>query len=385
MSSSPAGDDTANRLLAARTRLILDRPFLGALVLRLPLEAADPAWCSTTHSDARTLFYNPRYIESLDFEQVQFALCAEALHCALLHFSRRGRREQARWARACDHAVNLMLVEEGLRPPAGAALNREYHGMTADEIYPLLDDPESAGRAPRREQAGKHRPVPQDPASAGPPAAPGPAEVQALERQWRRHVAGVAQQALQSGRLGEGMARMFRSSLRPTLPWRQVLARHVNGIARDDYSYSRPSARRGDPAIFPSLRSTELDVVVAVDVSGSIDADEFNAFMTEVDALKAQIRARLTLLTCDSKITGGSPWIFEAWERAALPEKFIGSGATDFRPVFDWVAARDRQPDLLVYFTDAAGRFPETEPAHAVLWLVKGHRAVPWGQRVQLN
>jgi len=30
------------KLTAARTRLIIDKPFLGALVLRLPMEEANP-------------------------------------------------------------------------------------------------------------------------------------------------------------------------------------------------------------------------------------------------------------------------------------------------------------------------------------------------------
>ena len=50
------------KLAAARTRLILDKPFLGALVLRLPMAAADPNWCATTATDARKFYYNPQYI-----------------------------------------------------------------------------------------------------------------------------------------------------------------------------------------------------------------------------------------------------------------------------------------------------------------------------------
>ena len=34
--------------------------------------------------------------------------------------------------------------------------------------------------------------------------------------------------------------------------------------------------------------------------------------------------------------------------------------------------AGDRQPDLLVYFTDAKGEFPDCEPSFPVIWLVKG-------------
>ena len=44
-------DDPATRLSAARTRLVLDRPFLGALTLRLPLVAADRDWSRTTAPD----------------------------------------------------------------------------------------------------------------------------------------------------------------------------------------------------------------------------------------------------------------------------------------------------------------------------------------------
>ncbi|MCW8902666.1 DUF2201 family putative metallopeptidase, partial [Sedimenticola sp.] len=52
------------KLSAARTRLILDKPFLGALVLRLPMLKADPAWCQTTATDARAFYYNSEFIDA---------------------------------------------------------------------------------------------------------------------------------------------------------------------------------------------------------------------------------------------------------------------------------------------------------------------------------
>ena len=89
-------NDVETKLAAARTRLILDKPFLGALVLRLPAAAADPKWCPTTATDARRLYYNEEYVGALDLEQVQFVLAHEALHCALSHFARRGHRITSR-------------------------------------------------------------------------------------------------------------------------------------------------------------------------------------------------------------------------------------------------------------------------------------------------
>jgi hypothetical protein len=70
------------------TQLILDKPFLGNLVLRLPLVAAD-SWCKTSATDAKSFYYNPEFIDSLNNHQIKFVLIHEALHCALTHFARR--------------------------------------------------------------------------------------------------------------------------------------------------------------------------------------------------------------------------------------------------------------------------------------------------------
>ena len=62
-----------------------------------------------------------------------------------------------------------------------------------------------------------------------------------------------------------------------------------------------------------------------------------------------------------------------------------GGGGTSFLPAFGWVAAERLRPDLLLYFTDAAGDFPRQAPDYPVVWLVKGRGKVPWGERIQLN
>jgi hypothetical protein len=123
--------DVETKLAAARTRLIIDKPFLGALVLRLPLVAARPDWCRTTSTDARKLYYNTQYIEHLSLAETQFVLAQEALHCALSHFARRGHRVKHLWDLACDFAINPILIHDGLTAPPGAFYSHEYEGMTA--------------------------------------------------------------------------------------------------------------------------------------------------------------------------------------------------------------------------------------------------------------
>ena len=431
-------DDIETKLAAARTRLILDKPFLGALVLRLPMVAADPEWCKTTATDARSFYYNPEYIEQLSLEQAQFILSHEALHCALSHFARRQHRMKHRWDVACDYAINPLLVNDGLKPPPNVLYLDEYDGMTAEEIYPLIDEntedgpmdqhlyddsasdgsrnnsndrgdrnrddgnPPPDGDQPPPPQGGSKpdpsddgegggsQPEPDESRQGGQGGAPKPpplsqSEMESLAVQWQQRLAGAAQQAMQAGKMGDSMARLVDHLLQPQLPWRMLLARYMNNIARDDYSFTRPSTRREGDAILPSLHSSQVDVTVVLDTSGSIKETEMQEFLSEVNALKGQMRARVTLQGCDDKIAASGPWTYEPWEEMCLPEEIEGGGGTSFVPAFEWAGRQDKQPDIMVYFTDAEGQFPEQAPNYPVIWLVKGKEKVPFGTRIQLN
>lgn len=412
------------KLAAARTRLILDKPFLGALVLRLPMHVAKPDWCPTTATDARAFYFNPEYIAALSLDQTQFMLAHEALHCALSHFARRQHRVIHKWDLACDYAINPLLIDDGLKPPPNALVMPMYKGMTAEEIYPLIDDNDDSetldkhaydrdnqsrgsnsslneqdlereqqerrqpqpdqGDPQQGRQGGEGSAEPQEGGGAGEPEPLTPDEQDTLSVQWQQRMAGAAQQAMQAGKLGGELKRLIDHLLQPQLPWRMLLARYMTAISRDDYSYSRPSRREGD-FVLPSLRSHQMDVVVAIDTSGSIKDSEMEEFIDEVDALKGQIRARVTLLPCDAALCEGAPFRFEPWEEFSRPRDLKGGGGTSFVPVFQWVGKEGIQPDLLVYFTDADGEFPKEEPPYPVVWLVKGRSQVPWGQRIQLN
>ena len=402
-------DEIETKLSAARTRLILDRPFLGALVLRLPMTATRPERCKTIGTDVRALYYNPEYISNLSLEQTQFVLAHEALHCALSHFARRQHRVKHRWDIACDLAINPLLIKDGLKPPPGVLLKSGFEGMMAEEIYPYVEDDmqdethdehfydqenrssgSSSGSQPLdqdQEQGGGAGAAGSEGESQSSGEGPRPlseTEQEQLAVQWRQRLAGAAQQAMQAGKLGAAMARLVEHLLQPQLPWRMLLARYMTAVARDDYSYQRPSRREGD-AILPTLKSTQVDVVVVLDTSGSINDTEMREFVSEIDAIKGQMRARLTLHACDAKLCEHGPWVFEPWEEFSMPGNVYGRGGTRFTPPFEWLQREGRQPDLLVYFTDAEGEFPKTEPDYPVLWLVKGRAKVPWGQRVQLN
>ncbi|VAW73660.1 Sll7028 protein [hydrothermal vent metagenome] len=442
-------DEVEKKLSAACSSLIIDKPFLGALVLRMDLKEGDPSWCQTSGTDAKSIYYNYEYIHNLTFAQVQFVLAHEALHCALSHFSRRQHRVKHRWDLACDFAINPILISDGLTPTPDALYFDLYENMSAEEIYPLVEDNENMmtqdhhlyDNEDQQQNQSENRPPPnpqsknkQAPDSGNTPesneenpdanaseqqndrntqsqssvmsevtqesevdssleqdkgGAPKPKpltheEQEQLTIQWQQRMAGAAQQAMQAGKLSGGLARLVDHLLQPQLPWRMLLAKHMTALARDDYSYTRPSKREGS-AILPSLRSNQVDLVIVVDTSGSISTAEIEEFLSEVNSIKGQVKARITFHACDNVLAEGGPWEYEYWEDFSMPEQIVGGGGTSFVPVFNWLDFEAKRPDLLVYFTDADGEFPKLEPHYPVIWLVKGKSKVPWGQRIQLN
>jgi predicted metal-dependent peptidase len=392
----------ARKLAAARARLMLERPFLGALVVHLPVVPS--THCRRIATDARAIHYEAEYIDGLSQAQAQAVLAHVALHCALNHFARRGSRLVRRWDVACDYAVNQLLLDDGLSLPPGFLVEPRFRGLSAEEIYPLLDDVASpagedehwfsafgelGGMRFERPQAHEYRPASEEFIESHRDGADElgmrvAMSQTALADEWEGLLAASADAALQSGRLNPHWRAVITDLGRPRLPWRALLARFLASLARNDYSFQKPSRRGGD-ALLPGMASAELTLVVALDTSGSIGAREFRQFIDEIDALKGQLSARVLLLLCDAKLAPGAPLRFEPWEHIALPEGIAGGGTTRFAPVFDWVAQQGARPDALLYFTDALGEFPPRAPVYPVLWLVKGNGTVPWGERVQLN
>ncbi|WP_411860362.1 DUF2201 family putative metallopeptidase, partial [Cupriavidus sp. TA19] len=125
-----------DRISKQRSQLILSQPFFGALLMRLRL-VEDPS-CKTFWVDGMSLGYNPAYVATLSDLELRGSLAHEVLHPANGHCWRRGVRDPDRWNRACDYAINPLVLNAGLQLPAGALIDGRFLGKSAEEIYAML-------------------------------------------------------------------------------------------------------------------------------------------------------------------------------------------------------------------------------------------------------
>ena len=391
----PETKSAEHKLQAARTRLLLERPFLGTLLLHLPLVAAQAGSCRTLATDARNIHYSETYVASAAATELQFMLAHEVLHCALQHLFRRRHRARAVWDAACDHTVNQLLVSDGFKAPSAALLDDRFIGLAAEEIYPLLNpafvEPtidahlyQGAGDVSFTVLGANTSENAFAAATDVCAASLDRSQEQSLAQLWQQRVVGAAQQALASGRMSMLWQTEFQRHTHARLPWRALLARFLSANARHDFSFQRIS-RRSEDVLLPSLAHPNARIVVALDISGSINRPEIQEFVDEVDALKSQLRVHVSVHACDVRLHTGGPWEFAEWQSLQLPEDLGGSGGTRFTPVFAWLDDAAIKPDCLIYFTDALGEFPSAAPDYPVMWLVKGNGKVPWGERIQLD
>jgi predicted metal-dependent peptidase len=388
----------------ARIRLMLQEPYLASAIARFPIiNAADSDWCQTMATDGYYIYVNPEFCATLSLDETAFVFAHEVMHCVLGHIDRRGTRDPQNWNYAIDYATNLMLVELGLKMPKVGLLDRDYRGMTAEDIYDRLKKKAS------EKKSGSSNP------KVGTFGEGGSAECGG----WDLHLPSgdLRGQAIRAKefpsaeerkRLRISLTKGMESSLRGVapglfdseikqarggdVPWRALVARFFTGLRQDDYRMFPPNKKHIWRGIYlPSIGAPgPSHIAVAVDTSGSMSDEVLGEILGEIDKLRSVTNCRLTLIQCDAKVQKVDD--FESTDETQFDRyQFHGRGGTAFEPVFDWIAEQSTksyfQLDALIYLTDGFGSFPQKPPSYPLLWIMtdKSQPNVPFGTVIRLH
>ena len=202
---------------------------------------------------------------------------------------------------------------------------------------------------------------------------------------WRQRIIEAGQHyRMTYGSLPGELAMLVESFQEGKINYLQLLRRYL-GQCSGGESHWLPPARRfvWQGQYLPSRTNPELEIVVAVDTSGSIDTVQFQNFIGEIYSIVRQLeKYHLTLIQCDSKIQNVQIYSPENPLKDASAIKIYGGGGTSFLPVFEYIKEKKSKPRVLLYYTDGAGRFPEKAPAYPVIWILSDDVEVPWGKKI---
>lgn len=390
------------RIQKARTTLVLDHPFFGSLLFRLKERPSTAI--KTMATDGVSLLWNPAFVETLNAATLAGTLAHEVMHPALRHHLRRSGRDPKQWNIACDYAINPLLVDAGLKLPEGVLLENRYRGMSAEQIYNLLESEENSDPESDNEQqaaAPDDSNGSSDERKSGDSSAPetdggigqvldspapgdGSPSVEEQAREWEIAVKQAMTVAQQAGKVPAGLDRTMEGAAAAAVNWRELLRRLWSETTTADYSWMRPNRRHLWRGLYlPGVvREGVGEIVVAVDCSGSISGRQLRLFEAEARSiLEGQRPERVYVLYFDAMVQKVET--YEAGQPISLNP--VGGGGTEFGPCFEWVEERGIVPQTMVFLTDLYGSFPSSAPFYPVLWASTGRRQAPFGEVIPMQ
>lgn len=413
-------------LHAARNELYLNLPYLDAALCALELCPGGGVTLSLA-TDGQRLFYDGAWLADRFLRSrvlVNRAYLHVILHCMLRHLGKKRGRDGALWDLSCDAAVESILDE--LRYPCldgGAApmkqifygrCRREMPVLTAEGIYRLLlrqNLPDyELGRLERAFLVDDH-------GLWDPESQEEQEQIQQQDRSWRNRSettqTGMETLFSDRGIGGEAVLEQVRVANRDDVDYRAFLRRFavprevlaVDGDAFDYGFYTYGLRLYGNmPLVEPPETKEERriqDFVIAVDTSMSTSGDLVRQFLSCTYAILRSTQTftrtvNIRILQCDDQIRSDTV-IRDLKELKDYMEHFqlAGGSATDFRPVFEHVAALRAAGELtglrgLLYFTDGMGVYPRKRPPYETAFVLLEEPPLsvqmpPWAIRLVLT
>ena len=413
-------------LSAARNELYMNLPYLDAALCALTFQPGGGITLSLA-VDGESLYYDgaflsERYLRSRT--AVNRAYLHVILHCMLRHLAKKRGRVPELWDLSCDAAVESIL--DGLDYPclAGGAApaRRKFYGecrmdmpvLTAEGIYRRL----LRLSLPEYELARLQRLFLVDDHGLWDMERKDSRErSQRQDERWRdlSEKTRTGMETVLAGQSagGETVLEQIRVAVRDDVDYRTFLRRFavprevmaVDGGAFDYGFYAYGLRLYGNLPLVepPETREAKRieDFVIAVDTSMSTSGELVRQFLactyailrsTETFTRKVNIR----ILQCDDQVRSDTVLHdLEDLRRYMEDFQLSGGSATDFRPVFDYVARLRREGAFtslrgLIYFADGMGIYPQRRPPWETAFVLLEEppmsvRVPPWAIRLVLD
>lgn len=386
-----------NDVSKARARLLLQSAFFGTILVTSPMVVRHDI--PTAATDMRSIFYNPKFFEGMEVEEIMGVLAHEVLHIALEHGLRRGGRDPRLWNVACDYAINLILIECGFKLPAGGLYDKKYAGMSAEQIYALLEKQRQDDKGKGKPQSGSGQSGDGKPGNGqsggqGPseddlfgglgqdliePSFADPAEATKLRDEVRAKIVQATMMGRMAGNTPAGLLRAMDDLIYPPVPWQELLRPMMTQMVKSDENWSRRNRRFFD-VYLPNVQTTRIGTVVVIgDTSGSITNDDLKVIGgSVVDIAEDVTPEKIHVLWADSCVAGEQE--FDRGDTIELKPK--GGGGTDMRVPL--ARAAELEPDAVILITDGYTPWPDMEPDYPLIVCCTTDARVPVGEVIRL-
>ena len=346
---------------------------------------------TTAATNGRDSWFSRTFVADLSDAELRFLILHESFHVIYRHMTTYEylyKADPSRANRACDYVINIKLMDHDaqsnnkgfIKMPACGLVDEAYRDMDSAQVYILLGKKEEAAEPEERSEQGEQTEQTEqteqgeqgDGTPGGKPdMTPTPGETmdhhdwdgaQALDDEGKKELErdideALRQGALLAGKVGSGGDRLVEDLLKSKIDWREALREFVSDTcAGNDYStWRRPNRRYiGMDVYLPSGVSEAVgELVIAIDTSGSIGAQELRVFLTEVAGICEAVRpSAVRLLYWDTQVCRDEYYTQEQLSQLISSTKPAGGGGTTIECVPEYMTAKSIKPQAVVVLTD---------------------------------
>jgi predicted metal-dependent peptidase len=362
--------ELTHKISKAKSLLIIDHPFFGTAVSKLPIIITDNVPTAAMAPNGQ-MYINPDFAEPLSVSEMQFLLAHEALHYMLCHATRRKHRDPHAWNIAADKVINDTLVDAKVGTPIqGGIYEADARNCAAEELYDENDIGKPVGGigSDVGEAVGEDGQALDD------------SKIREIESEAKISAVQSAKAAKSVGKLPSSLERLIDELVNVSTPWYQILERFMQSKVKNDISWRRPNRRFiGRNIYLPGADYTPTmgTVVIGVDTSGSIGNDELAMFGGHINRiLETCTPERVVVVFCHAHVCRVDDYTSEDFP---ISLETTETGGTAFKPVFDYIDDNDIDPEVVVYLTDGYGDQSEFTSTHETIWLTTHSEAFDWG------
>ena len=189
------------------------------------------------------------------------------------------------------------------------------------------------------------------------------------------------------GSISGRMQDLIKAGLKVDLDYRKMLGIFRTSIMSSKYYLTRmrPNRRLGFDVMGRRYKLME-NLLVAIDVSGSVTNESISFFLSVVNRFFKYGVEKVDVLQFDTEIKGG----VKSLNKAQGVIEVLGRGETSFQPIADYYCAHPEY-DGLIFFTDGCANPPvyNTKRSIDVLWVLCGKYAYmqnsDWIRKIKRN
>jgi hypothetical protein len=342
----------------------------------------------TACTNGRDVYYNRKFVESLNDSDLRGVILHEAKHKMYRHLAtwkHLNKMNPQKANMACDYVINLELVDEAKNNPSfvtlpiGGLYDEKFRGLDSGQVFYLLPDPPEGGGGggfDDHDWEGAESMTPDEIAELA-------GEIDQAIRQG----------AILAGKVNGRIDRSFTDLMSAKVDWKEALREFVSSVCKgkDDSTWAKPSRRWLQHNVYmPSTISETMGrVVVAIDTSGSIGGSILNRFISEVASIMENVNPELVdLIYWDNEVASHEVYGLNEADKMKVSTKPKGGGGTSPSCITKYLKDHNIVPECAIVLTDGCvGSDWGGNWSSQVLWcIVDNKRAVaPVGQTIHID